>query len=138
MPCEKCEDNKWRWGESGECQYDSKESCQEANAEEEVSEEVYEEREVEAVDVDWTYNFTEEQMDVLHEEGELLVTVEKEEEESMTLLFTYKKPEVEEELEEEKEEDELEDAYAKLTRSMLDDELDEYIDKITSAIKKLK
>jgi len=138
MPCEKCEDNKWRWGESGECQYDSKESCQEANAEEEVSEEVYEEREVEAVDVDWTYNFTEEQMEVLHEEGELLVTVEKEEEESMTLLFTYKKPEVEEELEEEKEEDELEDAYAKLTRSMLDDELDEYIDKITSAIKKLK
>ena len=138
MPCEKCEDNKWRWGESGECQYDSKESCQEANAEEEVSEEVYDEREVEAVDVDWTYNFTEEQMDVLHEEGELLVTVEKEEEESMTLLFTYKKPEVEEELEEKKEEDELEDAYAKLTRSMLDDELDEYIDKMTSAIKKLK
>lgn len=139
MPCEKCEDNKWRWGESGECQYDSKESCQEANTEEEV----YEEREVEAVDVDWTYNFTEEQMDVLHEEGELLVTVEKEEEESMTLLFTYKKPEVEEELEEEKEEDEkeedeLESAYAKLTRSMLDDELDEYIDKMTSAIKKLK
>ena len=137
MPCEKCEDNKWRWGESGECQYDSKESCQEANAEEEVSEEVYEEREVEAVDVDWTYNFTEEQMDVLHEEGELLVTVEKEEDESMTLLFTYKKAEVEEELEEEKEEDELEEAYANLTRSMLDDELDEYIDKITRAIKKL-
>ena len=82
-------------------------------------------------------------MDVLHEEGELLVTVEKEEEESMTVLFTYKKPEVEEELEEEKEEDEkeedeLESAYAKLTRSMLDDELDEYIDKMTSAIKKLK
>ena len=142
MPCEQCEDNKWRWGESGECQYDSKESCQEANSEyEEVS--IESEVEIGDVDVDWTYNFTEEQMEVLHEEGELLVTVEKEEEESMTLLFTYKKPEVEEELEEkkeedEKEEDELEDAYAKLTRSMLDDELDEYIDKITSAIKKLK
>lgn len=134
MPCLECENSKWRWGESGECQYESKESCQEANTEEEVSVE----SEVEAVDVDWTYNFTEEQMEVLHEEGELLVTVEKEEDESMTLLFTYKKAEVEEELEEEeKEEDELEEAYANLTRSMLDDELDEYIDKITSAIKKL-
>ena len=138
MPCEECENNKWRWGESGECQYDSKESCQEANTE---YEEVSIENEVEIgdgdVDVDWTYNFTEEQMEVLHEEGELLVTVEKEENESMTLLFTYKKPEVEEELEEEKEEDELEKSYAKLTRSMLDDELDEYIDKITNALKKL-
>ena len=36
-----------------------------------------------------------------------------------------------------KEEDALETEYAKLTRSMLDDELDEYIDKITNAIKKL-
>tara|TARA_R100001530_G_scaffold21239_1_gene17511 strand:+ start:407 stop:823 length:417 start_codon:yes stop_codon:yes gene_type:complete len=138
MPCEECENNKWRWGESGECQYDSKESCQEANTE---YEEASTENEVEIgdgdVDVDWTYNFTEEQMEVLHEEGELLVTVEKEENESMTLLFTYKKPEVEEELEEEKEEDELEKSYAKLTRSMLDDELDEYIDKITNALKKL-
>ena len=136
MPCEECENNKWRWGESGECQYDSKESCQEANTEyEEVS--IENEVEIGDGDVDWTYNFTEEQMEVLHEEGELLVTVEKEENESMTLLFTYKKPEVEEELEEEKEEDELEKSYAKLTRSMLDDELDEYIDKITNALKKL-
>jgi hypothetical protein len=134
MPCLECENNKWRWGESGECQYESKSQCEEANAN---YEEVSVESEVEIGDVDWTYNFTEEQMQVLHEEGELLVTVEKEEDESMTLLFTYKKAEVEEELEEEKEEDELEEAYANLTRSMLDDELDEYIDKITSAIKKL-
>ena len=31
----------------------------------------------------------------------------------------------------------LEEAYAFLTRAMLDDELDEYIDKLTSSIKKL-
>ena len=55
----------------------------------------------------------------------------------MTLLFTYDNEEVEEELEEEKEEDELEREYAKLTMSMLDDERDEYIDKITESIKKL-
>jgi len=36
-----------------------------------------------------------------------------------------------------KEDDELENAYSKLTKSMLDDELDAYIDKITDAIKKL-
>ena len=32
MPCQECENGKWRWGESGECQYSSKESCEEANA----------------------------------------------------------------------------------------------------------
>ena len=54
-------------------------------------------------------------MEVLHEEGELLVTVEKEEEESMTLLFTYEKKKEEEELEEDiEEEKELEEEmYAK-------------------------
>ena len=34
-------------------------------------------------------------------------------------------------------EKEIEDAYSNLTKSMLDDELDEYIDKITEAIKKI-
>jgi thymidylate synthase len=145
MPCEKCEEGKYKWGETGECLYETLEDCQLAN-QDTYLEETLKPQADEPVDVDWTYNFTEEQMEVLHEEGELLVTVEKEEEESMTLLFTYKKEEVEEELEEEKEddeeeekeEDELEREYAKLTKSMLDDELDEYIDRITSAIKKLK
>ena len=36
-----------------------------------------------------------------------------------------------------KKEDKLESAYSKLTKSMLDDELDDYIDRITNAIKKL-
>ena len=32
MPCEKCENNKWRWGASGECQYSTKSECDTANA----------------------------------------------------------------------------------------------------------
>ena len=137
MPCEQCEEEgKYKWGETGECLYETLEDCQLAN-QDAYLEETLKPQADEHVDVDWTYNFTEEQMEILHEEGELLVTVEKEEEESMTLLFTYEKEEVEEELEEEKEDDELEREYAKLTKSMLDDELDEYIDKITDSIKKL-
>jgi len=136
MPCEQCEEGLYKWGETGECLYETLEDCQLANQGEYLEEELKPQAD-EPVDVDWTYNFTKEQMEVLHEEGELLVTVEKEEEESMTLLFTYDNEEVEEELEEEKEEDELEREYAKLTMSMLDDELDEYIDKITESIKKL-
>ena len=136
MPCEQCEEGLYKWGETGECLYETLEDCQLANQGEYLEEELKPQAD-EPVDVDWTYNFTKEQMEVLHEEGELLVTVEKEEEESMTLLFTYDNEEVEEELEEEKEEVELEREYAKLTMSMLDDELDEYIDKITESIKKL-
>jgi hypothetical protein len=136
MPCEECENGKYKWGETGECQYETLEDCQLAN-QGEYLEETLKPQADELVDIDWTYNFTKEQMDVLHEEGELIVTVEKEEEEEMTLLFTYENEEVEEELEEIKEDDELEKEYAKLTMSMLDDELDEYINKITESIKKL-
>jgi hypothetical protein len=31
MPCTKCEDGKYKWGETGECKYDSKEACEKAN-----------------------------------------------------------------------------------------------------------
>tara|TARA_B100001250_G_C19736186_1_gene760872 strand:- start:507 stop:1241 length:735 start_codon:yes stop_codon:yes gene_type:complete len=31
MPCTKCKDDKYKWGESGECKYDSYEECVEAN-----------------------------------------------------------------------------------------------------------
>jgi hypothetical protein len=31
MPCYECENGKWRFGETGECQYDSKETCETAN-----------------------------------------------------------------------------------------------------------
>ena len=32
MPCTKCEEGKYKWGETGECQYDSMEECQSANS----------------------------------------------------------------------------------------------------------
>lgn len=110
MPCEQCEEGgKYKWGETGECLYETLEDCQLANQGEYLEEAIKPKSDK---PVDWTYNFTKEQMEVLHEEGELLVTVEKEEEESMTLLFTYNDRSVEKELEEEKEEDE-EEMYAK-------------------------
>ena len=31
MPCEKCEDGKYKWGKTGSCKYDSKAECEEAN-----------------------------------------------------------------------------------------------------------
>tara|TARA_R110000744_G_scaffold88421_5_gene172403 strand:- start:606 stop:1343 length:738 start_codon:yes stop_codon:yes gene_type:complete len=31
MPCTKCEDGKWKWGENGECKYTSKDACEKAN-----------------------------------------------------------------------------------------------------------
>jgi hypothetical protein len=146
MPCELCEEGMYKWGENGECMYETLEDCQLANQEEFLEEAIkpkYEE------EIDWTYNFTEEQMKELHDDGKLIVKVEKEEQESMTLLFTYDREEKEEEREEELEEDKREDderidveeekerEYAKLTVAMLDGELDEYIDRLTASIKKL-
>ena len=111
MPGEQCEEGggKYKWGENGECQYNTLEDCQKANQGE------YEETDpMSDKPVDWTYNFTKEQMDELHENGELLVEVEKEEDESMTLLFTYDKKREEEELEEdiEEEKEEEKEIYA--------------------------
>jgi hypothetical protein len=35
MPCIECpETGKWKWDEAGECEYDSKEACEAAHAEE--------------------------------------------------------------------------------------------------------
>tara|TARA_R110002167_G_scaffold209498_1_gene413419 strand:- start:125 stop:739 length:615 start_codon:yes stop_codon:yes gene_type:complete len=31
MPCTKCEEGKYKWGETGECQYDSLDACESAN-----------------------------------------------------------------------------------------------------------
>jgi len=31
MPCTKCKDGKYKWGETGECKYDSLEECESAN-----------------------------------------------------------------------------------------------------------
>jgi len=112
MPCEQCEEGLYKWGETGECLYETLEDCQLANQGEYLEEELKPKSDK---PVDWTYNFTKEQMEELHEEGELLVEVEKEEGESMTLLFTYEKEEEEKELEEdiEEEKEEEEEIYAK-------------------------
>lgn len=142
MPCEECENEKYKWGQTGECQYETLEDCQLANQGEYLEETL---KPKSNEHIDFTMHFTKEQMDELHEEGEVLIEVDGSEEgEKMNILFTYDKKEEEEEEEIEKEieeeieeEHELEKEYAKLTKSMLDDELDEYIDKITNAIKKL-
>ena len=31
MPCKKCEEGKYKWGETGECKYDSLDACESAN-----------------------------------------------------------------------------------------------------------
>ena len=31
MPCTKCKEGKYKWGERGECEYDTMEECKEAN-----------------------------------------------------------------------------------------------------------
>lgn len=132
MPCEQCEEGgKYRWGENGECMYETLEDCQLDNQGEYLEEQI---KPAYDKPVDFTMHFTKEQMEKLHGEGEVLIEVEGNEEgETMNILFTYDIEEREEETEEIEEERE----YGELTVAMLDDELDEYIDKLTDSIKKL-
>jgi hypothetical protein len=135
MPCKECENGKWRWGESGECMYESLSDCEEANVDYYLDEQFIPQPEAVA---DFTLNFTKSQMKDLHENGELLVEVERDDAETMTILFTYDAETDDDDRDEDEDADvELDEQYAKLTKSMLDDELDEYIDKITESIKKL-
>ena len=129
MPCEQCEEGgKYRWGENGECMYETLEDCQLDNQGEYLEEQI---KPAYDKPVDFTMHFTKEQMEELHREGEVLIEVEGSEEgEKMNILFTYDREEETEEIEEERE-------YGELTVAMLDDELDEYIDKLTDSIKKL-
>jgi len=130
MPCEQCEEGgKYKWGEMGECLYETLEDCQLANQEEFLEEAL---KPISDKPVDFAIHFTEETMNKLHEEGEVVVEVEVSEEgEKMNILFTYDKEEVEIETEEEEVE------YGSLTTAMLDEELDSYIDKLTYSIKRL-
>lgn len=128
MPCEQCEEGgKYRWGENGECMYETLEDCQLDNQGEYLEEQI---KPAYDKPVDFTMHFTKEQMEELHREGEVLIEVQGNEEgEKMNILFTYdieEREEIEEEIE-----------YGELTVAMLDDELDEYIDKLTDSIKKL-
>ena len=67
-------------------------------------------------------------MEDLHMNGELEVKVEKEGKE-MLILFTYKRDEDEEVV--------IDKVNDEKIISMLDDELDEYINKLTDSLKKL-
>jgi len=130
MPCKQCEEGggKYRWGENGECMYETLEDCQLDNQGEYLEEQI---KPAYDKPVDFTMHFTKKQMEELHREGEVLIEVEGNEEgEKMNILFTYDIEEEAEEIEEERE-------YGELTVAMLDDELDEYIDKLTDSIKKL-
>ena len=31
MPCKKCDEGKYKWGETGECEYNSLKDCESAN-----------------------------------------------------------------------------------------------------------
>ena len=118
MPCIECENGKWRWGESGECSYGSKSQCEEAN-----TDYAEKKKKIRYEEYDWTYNFSEKQMTELHTSGELMVNVEKEDKE-VKILFTYDNGVGD------KSNDEI-------ITDMLDDELEEYIEKLTDSIKQL-
>jgi|TARA_R110001599_G_scaffold105694_1_gene266910 hypothetical protein len=32
MPCKKCDEGKYKWGETGECKYDTLQDCESANS----------------------------------------------------------------------------------------------------------
>ena len=36
MPCTECKDGKYKWGETGDCKYNTKEECDKANSYEEM------------------------------------------------------------------------------------------------------
>ena len=90
MPCKECNNGKWKWGDTGSCQYDSKEECEKDN------EGYYQ--------VDFTMNFTKEQMEELHNNGEVLIEVEGDDGDTMNILFTYAIDETEDEDEDERDE----------------------------------
>jgi len=134
MPCEQCEEGgKYKWGENGECKYETLEDCQLDNQDAYLEETLKPKSDK---PIDWAYNFTKEQMNELHEEGELVIEMERDDKEALVLLFTYNEEKEEEEERIEMREEQVRE-YAKLTIDMLDDELDEYIDKLTASIKKI-
>lgn len=128
MPCEECENGYYKWGKTGECEYESLEDCQLANQGEYLEDVIKKETYNHEEDVDYTMSFTQEQMEELHTNGEVIVHIEEDGKE-MVIKFVYTPEEVDAE--------ELEREYDELTSSMLDDELDVYIDKIADSIKRL-
>tara|TARA_R110000787_G_scaffold171671_1_gene284311 strand:- start:1008 stop:1268 length:261 start_codon:yes stop_codon:yes gene_type:complete len=85
-----------------------------------------EDKKKEYAEVNYNFNLTESMMEELHMEGKLEVRIEGEEED-MVISFTYNR---EEEIIKDKSNDEK-------IISMLDDELDDYINRLTNSIKEL-
>jgi len=85
-----------------------------------------EDKKKEYAEVNYNFNFTESMMEELHMEGKLEIRIEGEEED-MVISFTYNR---EEEIIKDKSNDEK-------IISMLDDELDDYINRLTNSIKEL-
>ena len=83
MPCIKCGEDNYKWGEDGDCKYSSLESCKSDNSGYNL-------------DYDHEYNFTKAQMKELHENGVLYVTQVDEDGTEMVIKFTYKDGEVRE------------------------------------------
>ena len=77
MPCLKCENGLWKFGKTGVCKYGSKSECETANADY-YNEEGYQ------------FTFTEEQMNELHKNGEVIIDIEKEGK-KMKIHFKYDK-----------------------------------------------
>ena len=75
MPCEECENGKYKWGKTGECRYDTLEDCEKDNADYYLEETIKPTYNHES-DVDYTMNFTQEQMEELHTNGEVIVHIE--------------------------------------------------------------
>jgi len=128
MPCLECENKLWRFGESGKCEYTTKLECEEANKD------YYMEKEKKKYsadeEYDYQFNFTKEMMETLHMEGELKVKIEKEGGEEIIILYTFNNEDGEKEIIVDKTNDDI-------IMSMLDDELDEYIEKLANTIQQL-
>ena len=126
MPCYECESGKWRFGQTGKCEYDSKSDCETANKDyylEQIDKEDMAKKKKYYSDEehDHHFHFTQEMMETLHEEGELEVKVEQDEKE-MVILFTYGEEETEEYSPEEEEEikDKFEDYFDEVIKNLKD------------------
>ena len=126
MPCYECENGKWKFGQTGKCEYDSKSDCETANKDyylEQIDKEDMAKKKKYYSDEehDHHFHFTQEMMETLHEEGELEVKVEEDDKE-MLILFTYGEQESEEYTPEEEEEikDKFEDYFDKVIKSLKD------------------
>lgn len=126
MPCEKCNNGKWKWGKTGACQYDTLEECEKDN-------EGYYQNAIDD-EVDFTMNFTKEQMDELHSKGEVLIEVSGDDGDTMNILFTY----ASEEMEDEEIDNERDESFDPIGPQKDDEEKEEIREEIKEEVKEEK